>query len=71
MLCYIYVYRGFYPKGGGEVILTPVTTGVVSSFEFMDKGDIVDVEIESYTAGVIPIRVNNKLLLINIRFYIN
>ena len=56
----LYLCRGFYPKGGGEVILTPVITGVVSSFEFMNKGDIVDVEIESYTAGVIPIRVNNK-----------
>ena len=56
MFCYY--HRGFYPKGGGQATLSPKPLALVSSLNITEKGDVLGIEIYSYTARVVPSRVS-------------
>ena len=50
-------YSGFYPKGGGEVILETSPIQSINSFDFLDRGEIVDISGHSFVAGSLPMKV--------------
>lgn len=52
-------YRGYYPKGGGEVMVTCHPTKQLSAVTLTDRGDIKQIYGISFVAGVLPVRVNN------------
>lgn len=53
-----YFYRGFFPKGQGEVSLEvkPVMKALKAA-DFTDFGELVSVHGIAYVAGALPIKV--------------
>ena len=49
--------RGFFPKGRGEVLIVPDPVVSLHPILLMDRGDINEVHITSFTAGVLPPKV--------------
>ncbi|KFM80604.1 RNA 3'-terminal phosphate cyclase, partial [Stegodyphus mimosarum] len=55
--CYIRK-RGYYPKGGGEVVIsvTPVSKHL-NPIELLKPAEVVDIKGRSFVAGVLPVKV--------------
>ncbi|EIN07647.1 RNA 3'-terminal phosphate cyclase [Punctularia strigosozonata HHB-11173 SS5] len=54
--------RGYYPKGGGEVVVTvPAVTGPLPAVTLTTRGAVRQVRGRAYVAGVLPILVANKM----------
>lgn len=51
------IRRGYYPKGGGEVMVTCHPTKQLSAVTLTDRGDIKQIYGISFVAGVLPVRV--------------
>jgi RNA 3'-terminal phosphate cyclase (ATP) len=47
------VKHGYYPKGGGKVIVTSKPVERLSSFNYLDRGEIQDIQIHS-VCGLLP-----------------
>ncbi|XP_035224088.1 RNA 3'-terminal phosphate cyclase-like, partial [Stegodyphus dumicola] len=52
------VKRGYYPKGGGEVVIsvTPVSKHL-NPIELLKPAEVVDIKGRSFVAGVLPVKV--------------
>ena len=52
--------RGFYPRGKGEVHITvpPVTS--LSPVRMVERGEIVDITVEVFTAGAVRPKVREE-----------
>ena len=59
-----FTYRGFYPKGGGEVVVKCSPIDHFKPVELITPGNITDINISSHVAGVLPIKVCVFLLRI-------
>ena len=57
-------FRGFYPKGGGEVRIGIEPLKSISSVNLADFGCINKVWGECFVAGVLPPRVGIKLITV-------
>eukprot|EP00051_Salpingoeca_urceolata_P004999 m.69531 g.69531 ORF g.69531 m.69531 type:complete len:379 (-) comp13996_c0_seq2:98-1234(-) len=56
------VRRGFFPKGGGEIVLhtTPVQT--LSPVQLVDPGEVVSISGRAFVAGGIPFKVAGTMV---------
>ena len=52
------IYRGFYPKGGGEVVVTPTPLKGLSPVHITDPGTVERVRIHAFVAGAVPPKVH-------------
>jgi hypothetical protein len=52
-----YIFRGYFPKGGGEVRITCHPSKQLNAITMTDRGSIKRVYGRSFVAGVLPIRV--------------
>ena len=59
-----HAYSGFYPKGGGEVMVKCSPIDHFKPVELMSPGNITNINISSHVAGVLPIKVNQVLIRI-------
>ncbi|OQV12156.1 RNA 3'-terminal phosphate cyclase [Hypsibius exemplaris] len=53
--------RGYYPKGGGEVVLKVTPVKHLTPLELVERGDIAGVHIYSYVAGQLPNRMSEEM----------
>ena len=51
------LHSGFYPKGGGEVIVTPTPLKSLSPVCITDAGTVERVRIYAFVAGAVPPKV--------------
>ena len=51
-------FRGFYPKGGGEVHVQTQAAKVLKPIEMTDFGHVIKIYGTSYVAGVLPYKVS-------------
>ncbi|KAM9409946.1 RNA 3'-terminal phosphate cyclase [Pholidichthys leucotaenia] len=49
--------RGFYPKGGGEVMVTVNAVKELKPITMTEKGDITKIYGQAYVAGVLPFKL--------------
>lgn len=54
--------RGYYPKGGGKLIVTvPPVRGPLPAFCVRERGDVRRIRGRAYVAGVLPVLVARKM----------
>ena len=53
----MYYCSGFYPRGGGEVVLDTKPISCLRSIELLDRGNIVQVTGRAFVAGTLPVKV--------------
>lgn len=51
--------RGFYPKGGGEVVVTVNPVKELRPVTMLERGNITKIHGRAYVAGVLPFKVNS------------
>lgn len=51
------IRRGFYPRGGGEVIVEANPISSLRSVELLDRGNVVQVTGRAFVAGTLPVRL--------------
>ncbi|KAJ7332448.1 hypothetical protein JRQ81_014628 [Phrynocephalus forsythii] len=49
--------RGYYPKGGGEVIVRMSPVKQLSPINLMDRGNVTKIHGRAFVAGTLPIRI--------------
>jgi len=57
---------GFYPRGGGEVVVEANPISSLRSVELLDRGNVVQITGRAFVAGTLPVRVCcvNSLFLV-------
>jgi len=55
---------GFYPRGGGEVVVEANPIPSLRCVELLDRGNVVQVTGRAFVAGTLPVRVRWPLLLL-------
>lgn len=55
-------FRGYFPKGGGEVELNISPVASLSSVSLTKFGSVVHIWGRSYVAGILPINVKKQKL---------
>ncbi|XP_076439997.1 RNA 3'-terminal phosphate cyclase-like [Babylonia areolata] len=53
--------RGYYPKGGGEVMTTSHPTKVLMATEITERGEITRIFGRSFVAGVLPMKIAHSM----------
>ncbi|KAK7101137.1 RNA 3'-terminal phosphate cyclase-like [Littorina saxatilis] len=53
--------RGYYPKGGGEVVTTSFPCKVLKATEITDRGSVTRIFGRAFVAGVLPIKVAHAM----------
>lgn len=53
--------RGYYPKGGGEVVTTSYPAKSLTPVDLMDRGNITRIFGRAFVAGVLPIKVAHTM----------
>lgn len=53
--------RGYYPKGGGEVVTTSYPCKSLQAVEITDKGKVTNIYGRAFVAGVLPIKVAHTM----------
>lgn len=53
------VCRGFYPRGGGEVIVEATPISLLRNIELLDRGNIIQVTGRAFVAGTLPVKVDD------------
>ena len=48
---------GFYPRGGGEVVVEANPIPSLRCVELLDRGNVVQVTGRAFVAGTLPVRV--------------
>lgn len=59
LLIFSFNFRGFFPKGGGEVNIKVTPSAGLRGVTLMDQGTVTRVYGISFVAGVIPKKVQN------------
>ena len=54
----IHSYRGYFPKGGGEVRVTTTPVKHLQPIEMTDPGHVTKITGTAFVAGVLPIKVS-------------
>jgi len=54
---------GFYPRGGGEVVVEASPISSLRSVELLDRGNVVQITGRSFVAGTLPVRVRQLAVL--------
>ena len=49
--------RGFFPRGGGEVKITVPHIASLSPVTLLERGEVTNVMIETFTAGIVRAKV--------------
>ncbi len=65
------IKHGYYPKGGGKVVVTSKPAGALIPFNYTDRGEIRDIQVYS-TAGLLPkdvVERQGKTALSTIQYY--
>lgn len=57
MVC-VCVVRGYYPKGGGEVVVTVNPVKELQPVTMTERGTITKIYGRAFVAGVLPSKVN-------------
>lgn len=52
-------FRGFYPKGGGELLVTVNPVKELQPVTMTDRGNIIKIHGRAFVAGVLPFRVTS------------
>jgi RNA 3'-terminal phosphate cyclase (ATP) len=52
-------FRGYYPKGGGEVVIEVQPLKSLAPVELTERGDIVEITGRAFVAGMLPIKVSS------------
>lgn len=60
-VCVCVCFRGFYPKGGGEVVVTVNPVKELQPITMMERGNITKIHGRAFVAGVLPFKVNCSL----------
>lgn len=60
LCCFLADFRGFYPKGRGEVVYCSSPVKVLSPITLTDRGRLEQIEIHAYVAGAVPRKVCNS-----------
>lgn len=55
------IKRGYYPKGGGEVVLSVEPIKKIPSFEFVNAEKFITISGQSFVSGVLPIKVAHEM----------
>lgn len=67
LLCYVLSYevdicsilpRGYYPKGGGEVIVRMSPVKQLDPINLTDRGSVTKIYGRAFVAGVLPLKVS-------------
>ena len=53
--------RGYYPRGGGEVVIEVRPVRQLNSVELLDQGDITSIYGWSFVAGTLPISLTHVM----------
>lgn len=53
--------RGYYPKGGGEVVVTAQPLKELQPVSMTDRGNITKIHGRAFVAGVLPFKVKAPL----------
>ncbi|KAL3869113.1 hypothetical protein ACJMK2_041838 [Sinanodonta woodiana] len=53
--------RGYYPKGGGEVIIKTYPLKIIKPVTMLDRGNVTRIYGRAFVAGVIPMRVSHEM----------
>ncbi|KAK7502271.1 hypothetical protein BaRGS_00006635 [Batillaria attramentaria] len=53
--------RGYYPKGGGEVVTTSHPVKSLTAVELIDRGNVTNIFGRAFVAGVLPIKVAHTM----------
>ena len=61
----LYYFRGYYPKGGGEVFVKVYPCKSLTPVTMMDSGKVKIVKGRAFVAGVLPKRVRINPLYTN------
>lgn len=51
-------YRGYYPKGGGEVIVRMSPIKQLNPINITDRGSVTKIYGRAFVAGVLPFKVS-------------
>ena len=51
-------YRGYYPKGGGEVIVQMSPVKQLNPINLTDRGSVTKIHGRAFVAGVLPFKVS-------------
>lgn len=54
----ILFYRGYYPKGGGEVIVQMSPVKQLNPVNLTDRGSVTKIYGRAFVAGVLPFKVS-------------
>ncbi len=57
------VFRGFFPKGGGEVRVTTEPVKFIRPVNITEVGHLTRITGRAFTAGVLPVKVTFRILL--------
>jgi len=53
-------YRGFYPRGGGEVVIEAKPISSLRNVELLDRGSIIQITGQAFVAGTLPVKVDKS-----------
>lgn len=56
-------HRGYYPKGGGEVIIRTSPVKQLNPVDLTDRGSVTKIHGRAFVAGVLPLKVSYLGLL--------
>lgn len=56
-VCYTFC-RGYYPKGGGEVIVRMSPVKQLNPINLTDRGSVTKIYGRAFVAGVLPFKVS-------------
>ena len=51
------IFRGFFPKGHGEVSITLDPVSCLRPITLLERGDISGITVDTFTAGMAPRKV--------------
>lgn len=54
----ILCYRGYYPKGGGEVVVQMSPVKQLNPINLTDRGSVTKIHGRAFVAGVLPLKVS-------------
>lgn len=75
-ICYTF-HRGYYPKGGGEVIVRMSPVKQLNPINLTDRGCVTKIYGRAFVAGVLPFKVScldvlrNKMYVCLDKYYVN
>lgn len=66
---FVFVYRGYYPQGGGEVIVRMSPVKELSPIDLTERGAVTKIYGRAFVAGALPIKVSAEKSLGSIQLH--